>query len=74
MAVCCKIAAHSAYDRFSQYKLSVNLVNFPTSVFGVGNFYLIVPFPDHCLLNPLRQFTTYEKKCNDTRAHMYVTV
>ena len=36
MAAYWDIAAHSAYDMFSQYKyLLVNLV-FPTSVFGVG--------------------------------------
>ena len=55
-----EIAAHSAYDMFSKYKyLIVNLV-FPTSVFGVGIFFLIVPFPDHCLLVPFhdcRQFS-----------------
>ena len=40
-----KIADNSAYDMLSWYKyLTVNLV-FPTSVFGVGIFFLIVPFP-----------------------------
>ena len=35
-----KIAAHSAYDMFLWYKyLIVNLVFFPTSVFGVGIFF-----------------------------------
>ena len=43
------MAAHLAYDMFSKYKyLIVNFV-FPTSIFGVG-FFLIAPFPDHCLL------------------------
>ena len=47
-----KIAAHSAYDMFSWYKyLIVNLV-FPTSVFRVGNLFLIAPFPDRCQLVP----------------------
>ena len=43
--------AHSAYDMFSKYKyLIVNLV-FTTSVFFLsGNFFLIAPSPDHCLL------------------------
>ena len=37
-----EIAAHSAYDMFSKYKyLIVNLV-FPTWVFGVGFFFLII--------------------------------
>ena len=48
-----KIAAHSAYDMFSSYKyLIVNLV-FSHLVFLSGNFFLIVPFPDHCLISPL---------------------
>ena len=45
-----EIAAHLAYDMFSWYKyLSVNLV-FPTPRFLSGIFFLIAPFPDHCLL------------------------
>ena len=37
---------------FSKYKfLIVNLV-FPTSVFLEWEFFLIAPFPDHCLLVP----------------------
>ena len=52
MAAYLEIAAYSAYDMFSKYKyLIVNLV-FPTSVFGVGIFFLIAHFPDHCLLVP----------------------
>ena len=44
------IAAHSAYDMFSKYKcLIVNLV-FSHLGFWSGNFFLIAPFPDHCLL------------------------
>ena len=43
-----EIAAHSAHDMFSKY-LIVNLVC-RTSVFGLGIFFLIAPFPDHCLL------------------------
>ena len=47
-----KIAVHSAYDMFSWYKyLIVNLV-FPTSVFGVGIFFLIALFPDLCPFVP----------------------
>ena len=46
------IAAHSAYDMFSWYKyLSAISVFSHPSVCGVGIF-LIVPFPDHCLLVP----------------------
>ena len=52
MAAYWEIAAHSAYDIFSVYKyLIVNLV-FLTSVILGGNFFLIVPFPDHSLLAP----------------------
>ena len=50
MAALWEIAAHSAYDIFSKYKyLIVNLV-FSHLGFWSGNFFLIVPFPDHCLL------------------------
>ena len=48
-----EMAAHSAYDMFSKYKyLVVNLV-FSHFCFWSGNFFLIAPFPDHCLLVPL---------------------
>ena len=46
------MAVHSAYDTFSWYKyLIVNLV-FSHLGFWRGGFFLIVPFPDHCLLEP----------------------
>ena len=52
MATYCKIAAHSAYDKFSWCKyLIVNLV-FPHLGFWSGNLFLIAPFPDRCLLVP----------------------
>ena len=42
-----EIAAHSAYNMFSNYKyLIVNLV-FTTSVLLSGSFFLIAPFPDY---------------------------
>ena len=45
-----KIAAHSAYDMFSWYKyLIVGLVFSHLGVWS-GNLFLIVPFPDCCLL------------------------
>ena len=48
MAAYWEIAALSAYDMFAKYKyLIVNLV-FPP--LWCGNFFLIAPFPDHCLL------------------------
>ena len=47
-----KIAAHSAYDMFLWYKyLIVNFV-FTHLGFWSGNFFLIVPCPDLCLLVP----------------------
>ena len=47
-----QIAAHSAYDLLSFYKyLIVNLV-FSHLGFWSGNFFLIAPFSDHCLLLP----------------------
>ena len=49
-----KIAAHSAYVMFSWYKyLIVNLV-FPHLGFLSGNLFLIAPFPDLCLLVPVK--------------------
>ena len=53
MAAYWGIAAHSAYDMFSWYKcLSVILVFFLPLGLWRGDFFLIVPFPDHCLLVP----------------------
>ena len=56
MAAYWGIAAHSAYYMFSLYKyLSVFLVFFPSLGLWSGNFFLIAPFPDHCLLVPFDQ-------------------
>ena len=50
MATYWEIAAHSAYDMFSWYKyLIVNLVFSHLGVWS-WNLFLIVPFPDLCLL------------------------
>ena len=52
MAAYWKIAVNSAYNIFAQYKyLIVNLV-FSHFGFWSGNFFLIAPLPDHCLLVP----------------------
>ena len=52
MAAYGEIAAHSADNMFCKYKcLIVNLV-FSHFGFWSGNFFLIAPFPDHCLLVP----------------------
>ena len=45
-----EIAAHSAYDMFSK-DLIDNLVSSRLELWG-GHFFLIVSFPDHCLLVP----------------------
>ena len=56
MAAYWEIAAHSAYDMFSKYKyLTINSV---FSHLGVWfeNFFLIVPFFEHCLLLHIYSF------------------
>ena len=52
MATYWEIAAHSAYEMFSWYKYLIVSLLFPASVFGVGIFFLIAPFPDRCLRVP----------------------
>ena len=47
------IAAHSAYDMFSKYKYQMVKLSFYYLGFWSENFFLIAPFPDHCLLVPL---------------------
>ena len=63
MAAYWEIVAHSAYDMFSWYKyLSVILAFSHPLVFGVGISFLIVPFPDLCLLvlfPPASSYTVY---------------
>ena len=54
MAAYWEIADHPAYDMFSKYKyLIVNLV-FSHVGFGIESFFLVAPFPDHCLLVPFQ--------------------
>ena len=48
-----KIAAHSAYEMFSWYKYLIVSLVFSHLGFWSGNFFLIAPFPDLCLLVPL---------------------
>ena len=52
MTVIWEIAAHSAYDMFSKYNYLIVNLGFPHLGFWSGNFFLIAPFPDHCLLAP----------------------
>ena len=52
MAACWEIAAHSAYDMFSKYKYLIVNLGFPQLGLWSGIFFLIVPFPDHCLRVP----------------------
>ena len=53
-----EIAAHSAYDMFSKYKYQVVNLVFSHLGFWSGNFFLIAPFPDHCLLVPSSSSTS----------------
>ena len=48
-----KIAAHSAYEKFSWYKYLVVGLVFSRLGFWGGDLFLIAPFPDLCLLVPL---------------------
>ena len=50
MAAYWEIAAHLAYDMFS--KCGYLIVIFFSLSFWNGNFFLIAPFPDHCLFVP----------------------
>ena len=50
MAAFWKIAAHSAYDMFFYYKFHIVNLVFSHLGFWNGNFFLIAPFPDLCLL------------------------
>ena len=68
-----KIAAHSAYYVFSWYKyLIVSLVSQPPSVFGVGIFFLIAPFPDLCLLVPffIKMMSAFLTNQEEISAHI----
>ena len=61
-----KIAAHSAYEMFSWYKYLIISLVFPTSGFGSGILFLIVPFPDLCLLVPFfRILYVFCEECYD---------
>ena len=52
MATSWEKAAHSAYDMLSKYYYLIVSLVFPTSA-----FFLIAPFPDHCLLVRFNNFT-----------------
>ena len=65
-----KMAAHWAYNMFSLYKyLIVNLV-FPHLGFWSGNFFLILPFPDRCLLLLNVQLILNNTQVNSTQWHL----
>ena len=49
-----KIAAHLANDMFSWYKYLIANLVFSHLGFWSGNLFLTAPFPDRCLLVPLR--------------------
>ena len=50
MAADREIADHSANDMFSEYKYLIVNLAFSRLGFLSGNFFLIAPFPDHCIL------------------------
>ena len=52
-----KIAAHSAYEKFSWYQYLIVGLVFSHLGFWSGKLLLIAPFPDLCLLVP--RFTLY---------------
>ena len=62
MATYWEIIAHSAYEMFSWYKWRVVSLFFSPRFFLSGNLFLIVPFPDRCLLVPFA-IVTRNIKC-----------
>ena len=50
MAAFWEIAAHLAYDIFSLYNFLIVYLVFSHLGINSGNFSLIVPFPDHCVI------------------------
>ena len=59
MATYLGITTHLAYDMFSCINTLLSIYYFPSffsfffSFLSSGNFFLIAPFPDHCLILPL---------------------
>ena len=77
MAAYLEIAAHSAYNIFSLFRcLIVNLV-FSHFGFWSGNFFLIAPFPDHCLLVPfcakIRKYYKFSNENFQFLQHLFIT-
>ena len=50
-----EIVAHSAYNMISKYKKLIVNLGFSHLGLWSGNFFLIAPFPDHCILVPFLQ-------------------
>ena len=72
MDVFCEMAPHLAYDIFSQYKFHIVNLVFPKIGFWIGDFFLIAPFPDHCVLLPFHTLwsnTALELVLSDTLPH-----
>ena len=59
MATYWEIAAHLAYNMFSQYQYLFVYLVFSHLGFWSEIFFLISPFPDLCLLVPLYKNTQY---------------
>ena len=62
MAAIWEIATHSAYDMFSKYRYLIVNLDFSHLDFWRGNFFLIAPFPDHCLLVLFKRDTLENSK------------
>ena len=60
-----EITTHSVYNvlRYNNKYMIVNLVSSHLG-FWNGNFFLIAPFPDHCLLLPFDTKCLYSKEDN----------
>ena len=56
MASYWEIAAHSAYDMLSKYKVPNCQFSFSHLGFWSRNLFLIAPFPDLCLLVPFSKY------------------
>ena len=50
VTACWEIAAHLVYDMLSKYKYLIVNLAFCRLCFWSGNCFLMVPFPDHCLI------------------------
>ena len=62
MATYCENSCSFGLRYVSWYGYLIVNLFFPTSVFGVGIFFLIAPFPDLCLLVPSNDYHKREQE------------